>query len=258
MTVNGRVEKVEETARRNPPAYHMNHCPCGQACMCEFLQEDLAEGERYWCPLHGLMDENGHIEKVKDTMGSKVLHRARELLQEKRVDCPLCPGYWGLHKATEGYPCLGAKLENELLRALETPLGVAISEIKIEILLMNADDTLDYTHFVALGDDPIDELSAPDCQYWVIKRADALVEDTPDHFQLVLLRDVLRACDRRIMSSNEDDRKEAIEKVRLAVDVINRWILQRGEDVGEPTFLWEKKALIRALAEKEEENDLPK
>jgi hypothetical protein len=23
------IWSVEETARRNPPAYHMNHCPCG-------------------------------------------------------------------------------------------------------------------------------------------------------------------------------------------------------------------------------------
>ena len=37
-----------------------------KACQCEFLLEDLPEGERYWCPLHGLMDENGHIEKPVD------------------------------------------------------------------------------------------------------------------------------------------------------------------------------------------------
>ena len=61
-------------------------------------------------------------------ISKELLHRARELLQEKRVDCSLCPGYWGLHEATEGFPCLGAMLENELLRALEKPLEIALDE----------------------------------------------------------------------------------------------------------------------------------
>ena len=41
----------------------------------------------------------------------------------------------------------------------------------IEIRLMNPDDTLDYKQSNELSERPI-QLSAPDCQYWIIKRVD--------------------------------------------------------------------------------------
>ncbi len=112
-----------------------------KACQCEFLQEDLLEGERYWCPLHGLRDANGQIEKPVDLETFRMFEKHFPLAAVELVIYRRDGHYLLVHRAIEpsanqwttpgGIILRGETFEEAAIRVARREVGMKVEPVRV-------------------------------------------------------------------------------------------------------------------------------
>lgn len=110
-------------------------------CQCEFLRENLLEGERYWCPLHGLMDENGKVEKPVDLETFREFEKHFPLAAVELVIYRRDGHYLLVHRAIEpsanqwttpgGIILRGETFEEAAIRVARREVGMKVEPVRV-------------------------------------------------------------------------------------------------------------------------------